>query len=103
MLDKLRRVRSRGRIGMLRGQGLINKVPLRVSWKSKKTLRSKRDSPTKFLLNSQGYKDRVSNPWDEVEIHQVRNLLVLHMVRSICVNVWLERVIALVVEIVSIK
>ena len=75
-----------GRIEMLRGQGLIKVVLLRVYVKFKTNLSSKRVSPTKFLINSPrlviiGWLT-VGPKRKEVVIHQVGNLFVPSVVRS---------------------
>ena len=51
MLNKLRILGLRGRIGFLRGQGLIKELLLRVNWKFNKNLDPRGGSPTMFILN----------------------------------------------------
>ena len=100
MLNKLKRVGSRGRIGNSTGQMLIKEVLLRVSWKFKTSLSSRRDSSVKFLLNFirlAKIRCLILRKGEGVKIHLVRNLLLPNVVRSIWVNAWWEQKIAFLV------
>lgn len=92
---------------MLRGHGLMKQVLLRLNWKSKTSLSSRKDSITVFLQNLQ-ILERIrcltlGTNGEEEEIHLVSNLLVPNVVRNIWVNPWGEVIIALVMERVAIR
>lgn len=82
-------------------------VLLRESWKSKKSLHSRTNYPTEFLLNFPRLKMvgclTLGPKGEGVKIQLVRNLLVPNMVKSVWGNCRWEQVISLVVESVDIR
>ena len=90
MLNKLRRVGLRGRIGRSRGQGPMMEVILRVSLESKTNQNVRKYSPTKFLvisprIRSIGFLNLILKGGKEV-VHKVRNLVVQNVSRSMQVK-----------------
>ena len=85
----------------------MKEVLLRLCWKLKTSLGSRRGSPTKFLPISQRLVRirclTLGPKGEEVEIYIVRKLLIPSTVRSIWVNILLGKTIALGVERVDIK
>ena len=77
MLNKLSRLKRK--IGMLRGQGPMMELLLRVSSKSKTNQKLRRDSPTKFLLISQRIArigcQTLSPKGEKVVVHKARDLI----------------------------